>query len=164
MDQTEDLATETRLTPRQMDCMNLVERGLTSKQIAKKLGISPRTVDQHIAAVLDIFQVNNRIAAVRCLRETASAKKTDSDAKVATFMFKYPSNQSDLLSSGILQTRLDPNERALSGKAPYMPAFGGSRNVATKLERFGWIIKITLLAIMASCFVTLFIMGLSRMA
>lgn len=164
MDQAENLATETRLTPRQMDCMKLVERGLTSKQIAKKLGISPRTVDQHIAAVLDIFQVNNRIAAVRCLRETASAKKTDSDDKVATFMFKYPNNQSELLSSGILQTRLDPNERALSGKAPYMPAFGGSRNVATKPERFGWIIKITLLAIMASCFVILFIMGLSRMA
>ncbi|WP_083800393.1 helix-turn-helix transcriptional regulator [Erythrobacter sp. SD-21] len=57
------------LTSRQFDCIRLVRKGYTSKQIGRELGISSRTVDQHIAAVIERLQVNNRLAAVERLQE-----------------------------------------------------------------------------------------------
>lgn len=143
--------------------MALVERGLTSKQIAHELGISPRTVDQHIAAVIDIFQVNNRIAAVACLREMGPNEDAESDAKSEPFMFKYSSREDDI-APGNIGSPSDLSKPALAHKLPLMPALGGSKNLADKKERLSWIFKIALLAIMSSCFLILSIMGLSRMA
>lgn len=40
------------LSPRQLDCLRLAAQGLTSRQIGKMLGISPRTLNEHI--VLEI--------------------------------------------------------------------------------------------------------------
>ena len=42
------------LTGRQKECMLLLQDGLSSKQIARELGISPRTVDQHISAAFTV--------------------------------------------------------------------------------------------------------------
>jgi DNA-binding CsgD family transcriptional regulator len=37
-----------RLTPKQIQCLSLVADGMTSKEIARALGLSARTVDDHV--------------------------------------------------------------------------------------------------------------------
>jgi DNA-binding CsgD family transcriptional regulator len=48
------------LSPRQAEIFKLIDEGLTSKDIARKLGISPRTVDQHIAFIRAKYGVKSR--------------------------------------------------------------------------------------------------------
>ena len=38
------------LTPRERDCLSCAARGMTYREIAKVLDISPRTVEQHLAS------------------------------------------------------------------------------------------------------------------
>lgn len=53
-----------RLTPRQCEVLNLLHQGLTSKQIAQKLALSPNTVRRHIEDILEHFQASNRTEAL----------------------------------------------------------------------------------------------------
>ena len=48
------------LTPRELDVLRLSAEGLTSAQIAKRLGISARTANQHIDNVADKLGTRNR--------------------------------------------------------------------------------------------------------
>lgn len=48
-----------RLTPRQIEIVDLVAEGLTSKEIAVRLGMSFRTVDTHRARIMEKLQVNS---------------------------------------------------------------------------------------------------------
>jgi DNA-binding CsgD family transcriptional regulator len=52
------------LTDRQRDVLTLLIEGLTSAEIADRLVLSVRTVDNHVAAVLDKFGVSSRRDAV----------------------------------------------------------------------------------------------------
>lgn len=54
----------TRLTLRQLECLRLAAKGLTSTQIATTLGISARTVNQYFAEACVRLGVRNRIQAV----------------------------------------------------------------------------------------------------
>ena len=54
------LPTMPRLTPREKDVMRLSAIGLTSVEIADKLGMSPRTVNQHVDNVADKLGTRNR--------------------------------------------------------------------------------------------------------
>ncbi len=49
--------------------MMLVAAGYTSKQIARELGISPSTVDNHVHAVVERLGAINRIDAARIISE-----------------------------------------------------------------------------------------------
>lgn len=51
------------LTDRQVDVLRLVGEGLTNAQIAQRLYLSVRTVDHHVAAILDKLDVPSRRAA-----------------------------------------------------------------------------------------------------
>jgi len=53
-----------RLSPRQIDCLRLAAMGKTSREIAKALGISSRTVDQYFSEACSRLNVRNRIQAV----------------------------------------------------------------------------------------------------
>lgn len=53
------------LTPRQMDVLRCLEKGLSNKQIAYKLGLSEGTVKIHITLLMRALDVTNRLAAVR---------------------------------------------------------------------------------------------------
>ena len=53
------------LTPRQLEVLREVAQGLTDKQIARKLSLSPRTVEMHVANVLATLRCRTRAEAVR---------------------------------------------------------------------------------------------------
>lgn len=49
-----------KLTPRQRDCLNLLGRGFSAKEIAKMLNLSPRTVETHLDHLREKFNAKNR--------------------------------------------------------------------------------------------------------
>jgi DNA-binding NarL/FixJ family response regulator len=51
------------LTARQLEVLRLVTRGMSNRQIASQLSISPRTVDRHVADVYTRIGVSSRAAA-----------------------------------------------------------------------------------------------------
>ena len=58
-----------RLTPRQLEVLRLLAKGLTNREICGVLGIAEGTVKAHIAAVLEALDVANRTEAVGAMRE-----------------------------------------------------------------------------------------------
>jgi DNA-binding NarL/FixJ family response regulator len=52
------------LTDRELEILELVSGGLTVKQVASRLGLSPRTVETHIAKLYRKLGVRNRVQAV----------------------------------------------------------------------------------------------------
>jgi DNA-binding NarL/FixJ family response regulator len=54
-----------RLTARQRECLHLVSRGKTTKQIAQMLGLHPGTINSHIDCAMATFGVNSRAHAVQ---------------------------------------------------------------------------------------------------
>ncbi|MFM6755892.1 MAG: LuxR C-terminal-related transcriptional regulator [Dolichospermum sp.] len=53
------------LSDREMQIIDLVDTGLTNQDIAAKLEISKRTVDNHISNILTKTKTDNRVALVR---------------------------------------------------------------------------------------------------
>ncbi|HEY9906226.1 MAG TPA: response regulator transcription factor [Thermosynechococcaceae cyanobacterium] len=53
------------LSERELQVIELVADGLTNQEIAGKLEISKRTVDNHISNILDKTETDNRVALVR---------------------------------------------------------------------------------------------------
>jgi DNA-binding NarL/FixJ family response regulator len=58
-------ATGPELTGRETEVLRLVARGLTAKQVATRLSLSVRTVQNHLQNVMDKLQVHNRAGLVR---------------------------------------------------------------------------------------------------
>lgn len=52
------------LSVRQRDCLALAATGLSSARIAERLGLSPRTVDEHLALACRALGVRTRVQAV----------------------------------------------------------------------------------------------------
>lgn len=133
--------------------MLLVKEGLSSKQIARRLGISPRTVDQHIAAAMEAMGVPNRMAAVSELYRL----EREARAEPAGMMFM----QHD---SPILTHPSMPAGKPVLPARRILPPLGGSANTATPRERIAWILRLAVFSIMATCAFVLTIMGVSEMA
>jgi RNA polymerase sigma factor (sigma-70 family) len=49
-----------RLTPREREVLRLIARGYAYKEIGGELGISAKTVESHVSAVLRKLQLANR--------------------------------------------------------------------------------------------------------
>ena len=60
-----DVEPNSGLTKREEEIVGLVAKGMTSQDIAKKLFISPRTVETHRARIMDKLGVNNAAGLVR---------------------------------------------------------------------------------------------------
>jgi DNA-binding NarL/FixJ family response regulator len=54
-----------RLTERETEVLRLVAKGLTSKQAAERLGVSHRTVENHVQNTLTKLQLHNRVELTR---------------------------------------------------------------------------------------------------
>jgi DNA-binding NarL/FixJ family response regulator len=52
------------LTPREIDVLRLVARGMTNREAGRELGISHRTVQGHLASIYDKLHVSSRTEAV----------------------------------------------------------------------------------------------------
>jgi len=63
-----------RLTGRQQEILALVARGLPGKQVARHLGISPKTVEHHKARIFAKLGVANQTAAVSLAMSEAIAR------------------------------------------------------------------------------------------
>lgn len=61
--------TPVALTPREREILTLVGRGLPCKQVARHLGISPKTVEHHKSRIFSKLGVANQAAAVRLVAE-----------------------------------------------------------------------------------------------
>ena len=57
-------STAPALTARQLEVLRAVARGLTDKEVARELSLSPRTVEMHVARVLAALECANRAQAV----------------------------------------------------------------------------------------------------
>jgi DNA-binding NarL/FixJ family response regulator len=51
------------LSPRELDVLRLIVEGLSDREIAERLFISPRTVMRHVAGIFNKLGVNSRTAA-----------------------------------------------------------------------------------------------------
>jgi DNA-binding NarL/FixJ family response regulator len=58
-------AASPRLTERETQVLRLVATGLSSKQIAARLSLSHRTVQNHVQNTLDKLQLHNRVELTR---------------------------------------------------------------------------------------------------
>ena len=61
------------LTPREREVLTLVAQGLTSKEIARKLAIDPRTVDVHRANIRQRFGLESSAALLRFAIESTGS-------------------------------------------------------------------------------------------
>ena len=59
-----NLAKKFGLTPRQLEILVLVSKGLSNKEVARALSISPETVKTHLKDIFVRFEVSNKIEAV----------------------------------------------------------------------------------------------------
>ncbi|MUL38372.1 helix-turn-helix domain-containing protein [Gloeocapsopsis dulcis] len=57
--------TPVSLSERELQIIDLVAAGLTNQEIAEKLDISKRTVDNHVSNILTKTATENRVALVR---------------------------------------------------------------------------------------------------
>jgi two-component system, NarL family, nitrate/nitrite response regulator NarL len=67
---------EAALTSREQKIIELIDRGLSNKEIARQLKISLPTVKNHVHNILEKLQVRRRGAAAALLREAALARAT----------------------------------------------------------------------------------------
>ena len=67
--QTHDAATTAELTEREWEVLEALDGGLSTKEIAERLGVSPVTVRRHISMVLQKLGVGSRAEALRLLAE-----------------------------------------------------------------------------------------------
>lgn len=67
-----------RLSDRQAQCLGMVAEGLSSAGIADRLGISSRTVDEHLTGACRLLGVRTRIQAVARLAASQRQAETRS--------------------------------------------------------------------------------------
>lgn len=65
---TENESVRRKPTPRELQALKLVARGLDSKTVAKQMGISKRTVDFHLANIYTKLDAGNRVQAINNAR------------------------------------------------------------------------------------------------
>ena len=70
---------ETRLTSRELEVLDLIDQGLSNKEIARRLTIEVSTVKNHVHSILDKLNVSRRAEAaarVRAERAPLAAQRT----------------------------------------------------------------------------------------
>lgn len=115
-----------RLTSRQASCIALVAKGCSSKEIARELGISPSTVDNHIATAMHIVGLANRAALANWYSENC-----ESDASIIHDEQRRRNNRESNIRISL-------------------PPMGGSRNSLSLMERVFSALQIITVSVMAA--------------
>jgi NarL family two-component system response regulator LiaR len=73
---SEVLYTSSPLTPRELETLRLIARGLTNQEIAASLSVAERTVAKYVSSILDKLHLANRTqAALYAIREGLAEQK-----------------------------------------------------------------------------------------
>jgi DNA-binding CsgD family transcriptional regulator len=163
-----------KLTDAQRTCLRMVLMHLSSKDIARELGISPHTVDQRLRMAIQALGVANRFEAARMLAryegqtayQTAYQSAVYQSPHVAPEPVPATVDLSD--SHGVRQgdngfQGSAVREEQLAFRAPAFAAGGGSgvfvnlpfptpgreRNDLSLLQRLSWIVSIAVASALA---------------
>lgn len=142
------------LKGRPLECMLLAREGLTAKQIARRLNISHRTVETHVATAIEALGVPNRVAAIARICQLEAEGCLDLREKPILYLCSGPA--SDNLASA--------EELGPAWKAQNFPPLGKVENLAPEGQRVVWIARITGLCIMIGCAIILTILGVVEIA
>jgi DNA-binding CsgD family transcriptional regulator len=108
-----------RLTERQKDCLRLVAQGYTSKEIGRKLDLSPSTVDNHILTATQMVSANSRGEAGRFLLSAEARQKLP----------REPLGLVEPAVSGLVSSSAEGREISYMGRFIWsLPPIGGQRN------------------------------------
>lgn len=108
-----------KLTERQLDVLERIDRRVPIKVIALELGISDTRVNQHIRALKDHFQVYSLNELVECYRaefgdESSTSEVDDAEPKGLSETEYRKNELEDLNSESEEVGRVDPGEIVLS--------------------------------------------------
>lgn len=156
-----------KLTEGQRVCLRLVYDRLTSKDIARELGISPHTVDQRLRQAIELLGVQSRVDAARALAAF------ENNTTYQSLIYQPPHIAAGAGPAPVVPSDTGDRWRdtAMVGEeqAPYLafatsqprsfipplPVRRGDRNDLTPLQRLGWTIAITVMtALSAGVFLT----------
>ncbi|MFC4291237.1 response regulator transcription factor [Sphingorhabdus arenilitoris] len=164
-----------KLTEGQKECLRLVDQLLTSKEIARRLNISPFTVDQRLDAARRKLNAANRKDAARIFAEQ--------DKKPVSERFVYeaqpvetPSNSAKLSGPSEQEGGSSGDSRSGAGEWVIfpglgnegnflrftLPVLGGEQHNYSKLEVASAIMKTALFSILSISALTIIIVGLMK--
>jgi Bacterial regulatory proteins, luxR family len=113
-----------------------VASGLSSKEIARELGISPSTVDNHIATAMHIIGLANRAALANWYTETRDSKSVRT------------------------QNRPRPKAGRTFSISFSLPPMGGIRNSLSLMERVFSALQVITVSVMAASSLILIVLVL----
>lgn len=142
-----------RLTEQQRACLRFVDAGMSSKEIAPRLGIEPGSVDQHLKSAMRVLGVSGRHKAARLLLEWERSAEpklvyhspeiaaADDDA-LAEASTDDERQQQGSASGKMLHEEQAPFEAApsIGGPALPLPIWGAKPHDLNWAKRLGWIV------------------------
>jgi len=147
------------LTHSQKACLRLVKLGLTSKEIARKTGLSPQTVDQYMSRAAARLGVTNRYKAADLLTATETAEVNISELRTPEVAEDRPSDPSHEPPAG---NEGDEGNAGEEGPKRFLftigellkdlfqiPPVGGRRHALGGMQRTAVVIRIALTALVA---------------
>lgn len=90
MVRAQQAASRTRLTPRQLEVLELLCEGMTNKDISRKLGIGNATVKIHVSSILRALNVASRLQAAIAGRRLGLVKEKEEAAAEAGCSSRQP--------------------------------------------------------------------------
>ncbi|MBP2275790.1 MULTISPECIES: helix-turn-helix domain-containing protein [Sphingomonas] len=130
------------LTPRERDCLRLVRRDRSSKQIAITLGISHHTVDARLKKAIQLLEVTSRYEAARLLAEFEADTETPYQPLVSQ---PQPVAVTPISDEQMLPERNEPQPQF---RVPFLRQ-GRRVNDLAPLQRLLWIGALSLLILVA---------------
>ncbi|ABQ69528.1 helix-turn-helix transcriptional regulator [Rhizorhabdus wittichii DC-6] len=155
-----------KLTEAQRVCLRMVLMHLSSKDIARELGISPHTVDQRLRMAIQALGVANRFEAARILAKYETPNAYQSAVYQSSHVAPQPVHATVGLSD-IHGVRQDDNgyhgsavrEEQIAFRTPAfatggfvnlpIPTPGRERNDLSIVQRLGWIVSIAIASALA---------------
>ena len=156
-----------KLTEAQRVCLRMVLMHLSSKDIARELGISPHTVDQRLRMAIQALGVANRFEAARILAQYESPNIYQSAVYQTSHVAPAPVRatvdltdihgvrQSDngFHGTAVREEQIAFRTPAFATGAAFVnlpfPTPGRERNDLNLLQRLGWIVSISIASAIA---------------
>jgi DNA-binding CsgD family transcriptional regulator len=88
------------LTEQQKACLRLVSGGMSSKEIAIELGLSPQTVDSYLTRAIAALGASNRRDAARMLAQAEGSQKSGSRTEAVAEPIDRPSEAGSVEAKG----------------------------------------------------------------